>query len=156
GPITLGPGASADLPVSLTNLAQSEIGGGVTAISPFGTWADAVTIGPRAQPFRLAADGTTTVPVTVRAGHTARPGAHWWVLVRVGRAPRVLLDRDRPRLRAHARRSPPGRATGGGGGEGGASPAAARGGVGGRGRGGGGVGRRGGRGPGGRQEGGPL
>ncbi|WP_086838063.1 COG1470 family protein [Amycolatopsis kentuckyensis] len=83
GPITLGPGGSAELPVSLTNLAQSEIRGGITAISPFGTWAEAVTIGPRAQPFRLAAGASGTVPLTVHAGHTARPGAHWWVLVRV-------------------------------------------------------------------------
>ncbi|MEV5713352.1 NEW3 domain-containing protein [Amycolatopsis mediterranei] len=83
GPITLGPGGSAELPMSLTNLAESEVRGGITAISPFGTWADEVTIGPRVQPFRLAAGEKATVPITVRAGHTARPGAHWWVLVRV-------------------------------------------------------------------------
>ncbi|MDX3188956.1 NEW3 domain-containing protein [Streptomyces sp. MN03-5084-2B] len=83
GPIVVGPGGSAELTVSVTNLAQSEIRGGVAAISPFGTWGPEVTLGPRAQPFRLAAGASGTVPVTVHAGHTARRGAHWWVLVRV-------------------------------------------------------------------------
>ncbi|MEU5264113.1 glycoside hydrolase family 38 C-terminal domain-containing protein [Amycolatopsis sp. NPDC021455] len=81
--IAVEPGGSAELVVSLANLAQSEIRGGVTVISPFGTWADEVTIGPRAQPFRLAAGERTTVPITIRAAATARPGAHWWALVRV-------------------------------------------------------------------------
>ncbi|MGW3959727.1 glycoside hydrolase family 38 N-terminal domain-containing protein [Amycolatopsis sp. NPDC005003] len=83
GPIVLNPGGLAELPVSVTNLAQSEIRGGVAAISPFGTWGPEVTIGPRAQPFRLAAGAKAIAPITVRAGHRARPGAHWWVLVRV-------------------------------------------------------------------------
>jgi len=42
-----------------------------------------MVIGPRAQPFRLAAGEKASVPITVRAGHAARRGAHWWVLVRV-------------------------------------------------------------------------
>ncbi|OXM61655.1 glycoside hydrolase family 38 C-terminal domain-containing protein [Amycolatopsis vastitatis] len=81
--IAVEPGGSAELVVSLANRAQSEIRGGVAVISPFGTWAGEVTIGPRVQPFRLAAAGRTTVPVTIRAAATARPGAHWWALVRV-------------------------------------------------------------------------
>jgi hypothetical protein len=83
GPITVNPGGSAELVVSLANLAASEIRGGVAAISPFGTWAGEVTIGPRARPFRLATGEHGTAGVTIRAAHTARPGAHWWVLVRV-------------------------------------------------------------------------
>ena len=123
--VVVKPGGSAELTVSLTNLAQSEIRGGVTAISPFGTWGSWISgvpgggapgperssgchsgfsgvpgggapgperssgchsemvIGPRAQPFRLAAGEKASVPITVRAGHAARRGAHWWVLVRV-------------------------------------------------------------------------
>lgn len=83
GAVVVRPGGCAELPVSLENLAQSEIRGAVAVISPFGTWGTEVTIGPRLQPFRLAAGETATVPVTVRASHRARPGAHWWVLVRV-------------------------------------------------------------------------
>lgn len=81
--VVVAPGGQAELPVTLENLAQSEIRGGIAAISPFGTWGTEVTIGPRAQPFRLAAGEKAVVPITVRAGHTARRGAHWWVLVRV-------------------------------------------------------------------------
>ncbi|MEV7094595.1 glycoside hydrolase family 38 C-terminal domain-containing protein [Amycolatopsis sp. NPDC051045] len=81
--IAVPPGGSAELVVSLANLAQSEIRGGIAAISPFGSWAGEVTIGPRLQPFRLAAGESTPVPITIRAARTARRGAHWWVLVRV-------------------------------------------------------------------------
>ncbi|MEU0535024.1 glycoside hydrolase family 38 C-terminal domain-containing protein [Amycolatopsis tolypomycina] len=90
--VVVKPGGCAELPVAVENLAQSEIRGAIAAISPFGTWADEMTIGPRLQPFRLAAGGKATVPITVRAGHTARPGAHWWVLVRVAAHGRLVYS----------------------------------------------------------------
>ncbi len=81
--IELEPGAHAVLPVTLTALARDEIRGELTVISPFGTWDGDVTIGPRTQPFRVRADESVTVPIALCAAHTARAGAHWWVLVRV-------------------------------------------------------------------------
>jgi hypothetical protein len=69
--------------VTLQNRMQSEVRGEVTVISPFGTWADEVTIGPRTQPFVIPPSGKITVPVTATAAPAARRGAHWWTLVRV-------------------------------------------------------------------------
>ncbi|NKE57966.1 hypothetical protein FXN61_14440 [Lentzea sp. PSKA42] len=83
GALNLAPGQSALLPVTLTNLAQSEVRGEVTVISPFGTWCGDVRIGPRTQPFVIPPEGRITVPVTATAEATARRGAHWWALVRV-------------------------------------------------------------------------
>jgi hypothetical protein len=71
------------VPVLLANHASSEIRGEVTVISPFGTWAGEVSIGPRTQPFALAPGESTEVRVTATADPAARSGAHWWALFRV-------------------------------------------------------------------------
>ncbi|NGY60339.1 hypothetical protein G7043_15525 [Lentzea sp. NEAU-D13] len=83
GALLLAPGEHSLLPVTLQNRTQSEVRGEVTVISPFGTWGDELTIGPRAQPFVVPPGGRITVPVTATAAATARRGAHWWALVRV-------------------------------------------------------------------------
>jgi len=81
--IELAPGATADLPVILLNRASSEIRGEVTLISPYGTWDGELSIGPRAQPFALAAGEKARLNVTAHAAANARVGSHWWALVRV-------------------------------------------------------------------------
>lgn len=83
GALLLAPGEHSLLPVTLHNRIQSEVRGEITVISPFGTWGDDVTIGPRTQPFVIPPAGKITVPVTATAAPTARRGAHWWALVRV-------------------------------------------------------------------------
>jgi hypothetical protein len=81
--LEIAPGGRVQLPVSLTNLTQSEVHGEVTVISPYGTWDDHVHIGPRAQAFTIPADARTAVSIVAMAAPTARVGAHWWTLVRV-------------------------------------------------------------------------
>lgn len=83
GALQLAPGGHALLPVTLQNRMQSEVHGEVTAISPFGTWAGEIAIGPRTQPFVIPPGGKITALVTATAAPTARRGAHWWTLVRV-------------------------------------------------------------------------
>jgi alpha-mannosidase len=83
GALLLGPGEHSLLPVTLQNRTQSEVRGEVAVISPFGTWGEDLTIGPRTQPFAVPPGGRITVPVTATAAPTARRGAHWWALVRV-------------------------------------------------------------------------
>ncbi|GGU28558.1 alpha-mannosidase [Lentzea flava] len=83
GALLLAPGEHSLLPVTLLNRVQSEVHGEVTVVSPFGTWGDDVTIGPRTQPFVIPPGGKITVPVTATAAPTARRGGHWWTLVRV-------------------------------------------------------------------------
>ena len=81
--LELAAGEVVELPVLLENHAQSEIRGEATLISPYGTWADDVRVGPRIQPFSIAAGGSATLSFNARATATARVGSHWWALVRV-------------------------------------------------------------------------
>jgi alpha-mannosidase len=81
--LELVPGGSAHLPVSLVNLAQSEVHGEIVVISPYGTWHDDVRVGPRARAFTIPAEGRITVPVVATAAPTARGGVQLWALVRV-------------------------------------------------------------------------
>jgi hypothetical protein len=83
GALLLAPGEHSLLPVTLQNRVQSEVHGEVTVVSPFGTWADDLVIGPRTQPFVIPPGGKITVAVTATAAPTARRGAHWWTMVRV-------------------------------------------------------------------------
>jgi alpha-mannosidase len=90
GEVELSPGGSAELALHLSNLAQSEIRGEVSLISPFGTWDDPVRVGPRIRAFSIPAEGSATIPVTVTAADTARPGGHWWALARVAAHGRLV------------------------------------------------------------------
>ncbi|MEO6090896.1 MAG: glycoside hydrolase family 38 C-terminal domain-containing protein [Umezawaea sp.] len=90
--LDLVPGGHAELPVTLVNLADSEVRGEITVVSPHGTWHDDVRIGPRTRAFTIPAQGRITVPVTATAAATARSGAHWWALVRVAAHGRLLYS----------------------------------------------------------------
>jgi len=84
--VTLSPGGRADLTLRLTSLADSEIRGEVSLISPFGTWGepgDQLAVAPRIRSFSVPAGGGTGIPVTVSAATTALPGARWWALARI-------------------------------------------------------------------------
>lgn len=94
--LNLGPHECSLLPVTLESRAQSEVRGEVTVISPFGTWSDPVRIGPRTQPFVIPPQGKITVHVTAAATGAARPGSHWWTLVRVSAHGRLYYTRAVP------------------------------------------------------------
>jgi hypothetical protein len=98
--VQVSPGGSAGLTLHLTNLAHSEIHGEVSLISPFGTWGadpgEQLRIEPRTRSFSLPAEGGATVPVTVTAASTARPGGHWWALARVAAHGKLLYTRAVP------------------------------------------------------------
>ena len=92
--VRLTPGASADLTLHLTGLADSEIHGELSLISPFGTWGtdtdDQLCVQPRTRSFSLPARGSAAIGVTVTAAGTARPGGHWWVLARIAAHGRLV------------------------------------------------------------------
>jgi hypothetical protein len=90
--LDLVPGGRATLPVTLVNLAHSEVRGEITVISPHGTWHDDVRVGPRTLAFTIPAQDTITVPLVATATATARGGAHWWALVRVAAHGRLLYS----------------------------------------------------------------
>ena len=64
----------------LENRACSEIRGEAQLISPHGTW-EAIT--PRTQGFAVEPAAARTLRYLVRAPATARPGSHFWALVKV-------------------------------------------------------------------------
>jgi hypothetical protein len=92
--VELFPGASTDLTLRLTSLAESEIHGEVSLISPFGTWGadprDQLCVEPRTRSFSLPARGSAAIGVTVTAAGTARPGGSWWALARVAAHGRLV------------------------------------------------------------------
>ncbi|MFE3448307.1 glycoside hydrolase [Nonomuraea sp. NPDC059194] len=78
--LRLPPGGSADLVLTVTNQVHGQVRGEAQLISPWGTWelAGPWTTGFEAEPGR---EISLRYPVTIPA--TARPGAHWWALVKV-------------------------------------------------------------------------
>jgi hypothetical protein len=92
--VKLLPGVSANLTLHLTGLADSEIHGEVSLISPFGTWGtdpgDQLCLEPRTRSFSLPAGGSAAVNVTVTAASTARPGGRWWALARIAAHGRLV------------------------------------------------------------------
>ena len=85
--VALAPGGSANVTLHLTSLAESEIHGEISLISPFGTWGadpgDQLSVEPRTRSFSLPAHGRAEIGVTVTAVSTARSGGRWWALARV-------------------------------------------------------------------------
>jgi alpha-mannosidase len=78
--VGLAPGQRGELAIRLTNRAASQLRGEAQLVSPFGSW-EALgqwTYGFGAGPGMAV---TVTYPVTMPAG--ARPGAHWWAVVKV-------------------------------------------------------------------------
>jgi alpha-mannosidase len=74
------PGGRSEIAVRLTNTTASRIRGEAQLVSPFGSWAGA---GPWAQGFTAGPGGGATVAFPVTAPAAARPGQHWWALVKV-------------------------------------------------------------------------
>ena len=77
--LRLRPGGRGELAVRLGNATAAPVRGEAQLVSPFGSWAETrpwtrgFTAGP--------AEATLAFGVTVPA--TARPGQHWWALVKV-------------------------------------------------------------------------
>ncbi|GAA4685678.1 glycoside hydrolase [Phytohabitans rumicis] len=85
-PLRLAPGVRADLAVRLDNRSPGEIRGEAQLVSPYGTWGGpdcGVAITPWTQGFAVPAGGSTRLRYEVAAPATARPGSHWWALVKV-------------------------------------------------------------------------
>ena len=78
--VRLAAGEQGDLVVKVTSHLASELRGEAQLVSPFGTWE---LIGPGTQPVTLAPGASAELhyPVTIPA--TARPGSHWWALVKL-------------------------------------------------------------------------
>jgi alpha-mannosidase len=91
GPVTLEPGSSATLELTVASDAASQVRGEAQLISPFGTWGqDGVTIEPWTSGFSVSPEESTVLRFTVTAPPDARPGAQWWAMVRIGWFGRVL------------------------------------------------------------------
>ena len=78
--VQLRRGSGGQVAVRLDNATASQIRGEAQLVSPFGSWAQTR---PWTQGFTVesSADAALTFPVTAPA--TARPGQHWWALVKV-------------------------------------------------------------------------
>jgi alpha-mannosidase len=78
--LQLRPGERGEIAVRLGNTTAAQIRGEAQLVSPFGSWAEAR---PWTQGFAAEPGGDTTLGITVAAAPTARPGQHWWALVKV-------------------------------------------------------------------------
>jgi hypothetical protein len=78
--LRLAPGESGDLAVELASGLASQLRGEAQLVSPAGTWESA---GPWAQGFRVDPGGRVTLRFRVAVPATARPGTHWWAVVKV-------------------------------------------------------------------------
>ena len=79
----LPPGGHGELVVRLRNTADGAVRGEAQLLSPYGTWGTAVHITPWTQGFAVAPGSTADLRYAVGAQPTARPGGHWWTLVKV-------------------------------------------------------------------------
>jgi alpha-mannosidase len=78
--LPLRPGGRGELVVRLGNATASQIRGEAQLVSPFGSWAEAR---PWTQSFTVEPGRDVTLGTVVTAAATARPGQHWWALVKV-------------------------------------------------------------------------
>ena len=78
--LRLVPGGEGVIEVKVTNGLASGLHGEAQLVSPFGTWP---LLGPWTQGFAAEPGGELTLGVTVTVPPTARPGQHWWALVKV-------------------------------------------------------------------------
>lgn len=78
--LRLRPGERGEIAVRLGNTTAAQIRGEAQLVSPFGSWAEAR---PWTQGFAAEPGGELTLGVTVTVPPTARPGQHWWALVKV-------------------------------------------------------------------------
>jgi alpha-mannosidase len=78
--LALPPGGSGQVAVRLRNATRSPIRGEAQLVSPFGSWAQTR---PWTQGITAEPQQSLTVGFTVTVPATARPGQHWWALVKV-------------------------------------------------------------------------
>ena len=76
----LRPGETGEVVVAVTSHLASELRGEAQLVSPFGTWE---ILGPSTQAVVLAPSQTARLRFQVTVPATARPGSHWWVLVKL-------------------------------------------------------------------------
>ncbi|MEV4165254.1 glycoside hydrolase family 38 C-terminal domain-containing protein [Nonomuraea dietziae] len=80
GEVRLRPGESGELVLRLECLIQGEVRGEAQLLSPYGTWDLA---SPWTQGFAVGPDAPVILRYPVGAPESARPGSHWWALVKV-------------------------------------------------------------------------
>jgi alpha-mannosidase len=78
--LLLQPGEAGEIAVRLRNATASLISGEAQLLSPFGSWTPA---SPWTQGFTAPPDADVTLRFTVGAPASARPGQHWWALVKL-------------------------------------------------------------------------
>jgi hypothetical protein len=80
GELALRPGQTGEIAVRLRNRTASPIRGEAQLVSPFGSWDQAR---PWTLGFSAGAGAGSTLRFTVAVPADARPGQHWWVIVKV-------------------------------------------------------------------------
>jgi alpha-mannosidase len=78
--LRLPPGGSGRIAVTLRNATRSPVRGEAQLISPFGSWAETA---PWTRGFTAGPEQAVTLDFTVTVPAAARPGEHWWALVKV-------------------------------------------------------------------------
>jgi alpha-mannosidase len=78
--LRLPPGGSGRIAVTLRNATRSPVRGEAQLVSPFGSWAETA---PWTCGFTAGPDQSITLDFTVTVPAAARPGQHWWALVKV-------------------------------------------------------------------------
>jgi hypothetical protein len=78
--LELQPGEAGEVAVRLRNATASPIRGEAQLVSPFGSWEPAR---PWVQGFTALPDADATLRFTLGAPPSARPGQHWWAIVKV-------------------------------------------------------------------------
>jgi alpha-mannosidase len=102
--LALPPGGRGELVLGLRNRARGEIRGTAQVISPYGTWGTDLHVGARThdaapswtQGFTVAPGAAGELRFPVGAATTARPGGHWWALVKVAYFGRLHYTRAVP------------------------------------------------------------
>jgi alpha-mannosidase len=78
--LRLRPGGRGEIVVRLGNATASPVRGEAQLVSPFGSWVQAR---PWTQGFAVEPGRDVTLSTAVTVAATARPGEHWWALVKV-------------------------------------------------------------------------
>jgi alpha-mannosidase len=78
--VELAPGQRGELAIRITSQVASQLRGEAQLVSPFGSWE---ALGPWTLGFAAGPGMAVTVPYPVTVPADARPGAHWWAVVKV-------------------------------------------------------------------------
>jgi alpha-mannosidase len=80
GELAVPPGGQAQLDVTVTNATAAQIRGEAQLLSPFGSWA---CVRPWARGFSAEPGAELRLSFAVQVPATARPGQHWWALLKL-------------------------------------------------------------------------